>query len=61
MADLKMDDYLNLILWAVGSFIAIGILMALMRRRRDELVEQLSTYVEQQTAVEPEPTDDKSE
>lgn len=41
-------DYLDIILWVVGSAIAIKILFVLMRQRRDQLVEQLRTYVDQQ-------------
>lgn len=38
--------YLNLALWVAGSMLAVGTLMGMMRRRRDQLVEELREHVE---------------
>ena len=52
----------NLILWIIGSVVAISILMKMMRSRRDQLVEQLKQYVDREKASETsEPVDSENE
>ena len=42
---------LNLVLWLIASLIAVSILSAMMRQRRDQLVAQLREYVERKQAA----------
>lgn len=48
-------EYLNIVLWAIGAILAVGILMGLMRRRRDQLVRTLREHVTQQQRTDPPP------
>ncbi|WP_218934262.1 hypothetical protein [Rosistilla ulvae] len=44
-----------MILWVVGSILAVGILMGLMRRRRDQLVQELREHVERERSTDKSP------